>query len=68
MKHVDENKKCAGQNTFAKECGSSYHKAAPMCCFGLVCKGKKCAPPLVIWNPKLTSKLLLVSLIVDCWC
>lgn len=38
----EKNKDCSGPNTFSQECGSEYNNAAPKCCPGLSCKGKKC--------------------------
>jgi len=39
--------KCAGHNTVAKSCGSTWSAATPYCCPGLVCKesGYKCVRP-----------------------
>jgi len=38
----EKNKECAGPNTLSAICGSLYRKAAPYCCPGLVCEGKRC--------------------------
>lgn len=38
---------CAGPHTLAIECGSNYKRAAPECCPGLACRGKRCVDPLL---------------------
>jgi len=38
----DQHKTCAGQFSFATECGSNYKYAPQKCCNGLTCLGKKC--------------------------
>merc|ERR1712176_946763 len=38
----NENKLCAGLNTVSVQCGSTWKKAAPKCCSGLMCKSRKC--------------------------
>ena len=33
----EEKTQCAGEDTYATECGSDYLEASPSCCPGLVC-------------------------------
>jgi len=38
----EKHKLCSGPYAFSKSCGSKYENAAPACCPGLTCAGKKC--------------------------
>jgi len=48
----EENKYCAGSNTFSTECGSSYKGAPPECCPGLACKQKRCQEYCAVENER----------------
>ena len=48
---LDKNRKCAGPNTFSKQCSSSYKDAAPKCCLNHICRHKRCVseePQLIV--------------------
>jgi len=50
-------------NTFSKECGSTYLKAAPKCCRNLICRNKKCTIPPK--TPTFTPSKQMVCAVVN---